>query len=369
MVKLLLALLAAHSALAQFPGRSWERRTPESQGVDPTALNNAFNYAIPALSLTTHCVAVFRNGFLIGDRYRVGVNPTDPHVSWSITKAVFGTMMGIAERNGRLRTTDLASQYIPEWRTIARAQDITIDHLLRHDSGRYFEALADFIIPQDSANQTLYALGLPMTHAPGANYQYNQMAFQCMERIWRVAHGGRTMASMFDELIARPLGFESSAFVQQVSFVVNRANGDGGLVYGGAHMSCQDLGRFGHLWLNNNRWNGVEITTPDFVTKALSLPGAGRAGRRYHWGDGPNFRANGLGDQLIVFNRALNLVIARLGDMAGLGFSGSQFIDRVVASVRTDDNTTLSYTPTPEDEVDPVEVQVGEYLRQRLGLA
>jgi len=237
---------------------------------------------------------------------------------------------------------------------------------LRHDSGRYFEFLADFIIPQESANQTLYALGLHMTHAPGANYQYNQMAFQCMERIWRVVYGGRTMAQMFDEMIAQPLGFESRSFVQQVSFIVARANGDGGLIYGGVHASCHDLGRFGWLWHNNNRWGNNEITDPSFVTKALNMPAAPRQGRRYHWGGGPNFRANGLGDQLVVFNRELNLVITRIGDMTGAGFSGGNFVDRVLAAVRRDDNTTTSYDPTPEDEVDPVENYFRDYLMTKL---
>mmetsp|Transcript_25002 Transcript_25002/g.27688 ORF Transcript_25002/g.27688 Transcript_25002/m.27688 type:complete len:369 (+) Transcript_25002:34-1140(+) len=352
MLNLIAPLLLVSALGTRFPGRSWERATPESQGMSSERLDNAFDYAFPRFSLTTRCVSVFRNGYLVGDRYNIGVNPTDASISWSVSKAVFSTLIGIAEKAGLLHTTDLASKYIEEWRGVPGASDITIDHLLRHDSGRYYDPVTDFVLPQSSRNQTLFALDLRMQTRPGTDDQYNQMAFQTMERIWRVATGG-TVAQQWRELLPNKIGFEAASFWQEISFLNDVPNGDGGLVYGGLHISCHDLGRFGHLWLNQGVWNGEELVTREFWAQSLRRALPPRVGRGYQWGGGPNHRATGAGDQFVSFNLDNGVVISRLGDLAGLDFSARELVNRVLAAVMDQpaaSNQTKEEWENDEDE-------------------
>lgn len=217
---------------------------------------------------------------------------------------------------------------------------------------------------QGVPNQTEFAIDLPMERAPGSADIYNQMAFQCMERIWRVATGGR-VNDMFTNMMGRRLGFEQEAFFQENSFVLDVPNGDGGLIYGGVNINCRDLGRFGHLWLNQGVWNGDRIVEQSFYDRALERAQAPRAGRRYHWGGPPNVRANGLGDQFVSFNRENGVVITRMGDMTSLGFSAGEFINRVLGSLeREEDIGTWDLAKDAVNDLDESEVKMGQYFAE-----
>jgi CubicO group peptidase (beta-lactamase class C family) len=59
------------------------------------------------------------------------------------------TLIGTAERDGKLHTTDLMGKYVPEWAKEAKTKDITMEHVMRHCSGRYWDAVTDFVTPQE----------------------------------------------------------------------------------------------------------------------------------------------------------------------------------------------------------------------------
>lgn len=364
------SLLGAHAQ--SFPGTTWPVASrPEEQGFSSAALREAFEYAFPENSLTTYCAAVFRNGVLVHQQYNelLSIRPETPQIAWSVTKAIFATLIGILEKDGILKASDLASDYITEWRGVPGAEDITIDHLLRHDSGRYYEFFNDFIIPQTDAvsSQTDFAINLPMQSPVGSADVYNQMAQQCMERIWRVATGGGKCSEDWFAMLPRRLGFEHEAYLQEQSFLLEVPNGDGGLVYGGVNLSCRDLGRFGHLWLNNGNWNGDEIVTPEFYDRALrrasEIDPVNRAGRRYHWGGPPNVRANGFGQQFVSFNKEKDLVIVRMGDILAVDFASSEFIDRVMTSL-VDGPGSWDVSKDAVNDLDEAEVKYAQYLQE-----
>jgi len=97
------------------------------------------------------------------------------------------------------------------------------------------------------------------------------------------------------------------------------------------------------------------------------LPPAPRPGRRYHWGGPPNYRASGMGQQLVTFNPELQLIITRLGDPFGLTFDGSEFINMVLASVIGDKGSwnQEAYEAHKIDNAPPVEEQeLVEFLKK-----
>ena len=135
--------------------------------------------------MDSRCVTVHRNGYLLAEAYWDGTAPADVRArarararvrrgdgggvgSWgsppagsqlrvrvsgcrqvrltySISKVFATTLVGAAEKAGLLDTEDRAANWVEAWRGRVDESQITVDNLLRHDSGRYFEDIADFV--------------------------------------------------------------------------------------------------------------------------------------------------------------------------------------------------------------------------------
>lgn len=323
-------------ATAQFPAERWERATPESQGVDSTRLNAALDLAGQAGN--SYCVTVHRNGKLIGERYWNGNSYESPNIIWSTSKAIVSTLVGMAELSGNLRTQDFMSKWIDEWAAPNPSAQVTIDQSLRHNSGRYYDLISDFVTPQLTSDSTPYAISLTQQFAPGTRDQYNQMAMQALERVLSRANGEpveRTTARLMYET----LRFEHAGGWQNTSFFINNPMTTP-QIYGGYHASCADLARFGTLWLHGGEWNGQRIFSPEFFRTAMSQPSApfGLARRYGNWGAGPTHRSTGLGDQFVAYNQATNMVITRTGLFLNIGFNAGNFVNRVIDAIQPNDN-------------------------------
>ncbi len=306
----------------------------------------------------------------------VDVDEFTPLILFSASKAVTHTLLGIAEKEGLLSTDDKASKYIDEWSTAGHpSADVIVDMLMRHDSGRYYDFVTDFVVSQLQDSQTDFAINMPITplcplrncaqqHVPGTHYAYNQMGIQNLHRVLQKATGDPNINKYATEKLFDKLSFESQAYFMERSVVtpfIDRlpsANTDP-LMYGGGHMSCKDLARFGQLWLNRGQWNGTQVFTEDFYEKALRQAPEGRAGRSYHWGGGPNHRAEGLGKQFVSFNPEKNVVITRIGAMIGETFSAGQLIQDVMDSLLDGPG---SYTREEDDRVNPYPVEEEQFI-------
>ena len=348
------AMVSAQTSL--WPQTSWPMATPESQGMSAERLREALEYAAGPNNLRSHCASIHRNGFVVAEGYwKPG--QTDPNATtmlYSISKAFATTLVGAAERDGLLDTEDEAHNYdIPQWRGTT-AERITVDMLLRHDSGRYYGSdLEDIGIPQfapldgsppstDPSSQTEYAIGIPMEYNPGQVTEYNQMAFQTLERVLRNATDTRVQ-DYVGQKIFEPLGFEYDAFLEERGVLTNIPNGP--LLYAGVTCACRDLARFGTLWMTDGTWgDGVNMTatevfTPEFWRKSMSRP---RGGRAYHWNqNGDNFQADGMGGQFVAFNAELGLVITREGHVLDEwieSFSPSEFVNLVMSAFTSEED-------------------------------
>ena len=164
----------------------------------------------------------------------------------------------------------------------------------------------------DPSQQTAYAISLQQEYPPGTVTEYNQMAFQTLERVLRNATNA-TVPDYVEEKLFGPLGFEYDPFWEVNGVVSNIPNGP--LLYAGVTTSCRDLARFGTLWMHQGRWgtgaNATEVFTEEFWRKSMSTP---RGQRAYHWWrNGEHYQADGMGQQFVSFNRELDLVITREG--------------------------------------------------------
>jgi len=330
---LALAAAAVHAAQV-YPGKTWVRHTPEQEGLDSTALKAAMDYAFKG-NCETYCTSVHRNGYLVGDMYASGVHYNTTSIIWSVSKAWMATLIGTAERDGLLSTADIMGQYVSEWASNPKTSNITMDSIMRHCSGRYYDVVADFVTPQTLDDQTAYSIKLPQQHAPGTVDQYNQMAYQTLQQVFEKATGTEIQNASRTEFYG-PLQFESATYWQMEGFFTGVGQRHP-LVYGGVTTSCADLARFGWLWLNQGNWsNGHQVFTKAFYDKALSQPQYpfGRARRYGNWGGGPDTKSEGLGRQIVVFNPVTNMVLTRIGSFGTVWFKPGDFIDLVNKAIK-----------------------------------
>jgi len=350
----------------RYPGATWERATPESQGMSNAKIQEAFDYAERWGDGVNYCVTVHRNGYLIAERSWNARNPPwpiYPYYIWSVSKAFTATLIGSAERDGILNTEDLSGKYIAAWRNANDGSErITLDMIMRHDSGRYYDFFTDFIRSQWQPSQTDFAIGLRQQHPPGTLYQYNQMAIQTLERVI-VNAVNQTVNQWARAQLFGPLQFEETETEYQEKSIVIPISNDP-LMYGGVRTSCSDLGRFGHLWLNRGQWsNNRTIFTDAFYVKATSYPQPPRAGRAYHWGGYPNIKAQGMGKQFVTFNPEKNLVLTRIGNPTGAGIDVNDYIAMMMDAFIDGDKGSYVYDHNAPDDEPEEEKQAQEMLR------
>jgi len=317
-------LVATGCVAMVFPGAQWTRHAPSQEGMDDAKVKAAIDYTGRALT-ETYCTAVARNGYLIGDHYWSGHKYDSTNIIWSVSKAWMATLIGTAERNNSLSTSDLMGKYVPEWAGSSKTNTIQMEHVMRHCSGRYYDPATDFVTPQLQTDQTKFAIGLSQQHPPGTVDQYNQMAYQTLQQVFERATGVGIQAASQNELYG-PMQFESKTYWQMHGFFTGVPQKHP-LIYGGLTTSCADMLRFGHLWLNQGNWKNHTVFTKGFFDKAMTQPPYPFGpGRRYgNWGTGYDIRSMGLGKQVVMFNPHTNIVAARLGGTTSAAFDYNDF--------------------------------------------
>lgn len=324
--------------LPVFPGNSWTRSTPDSQGVDAVLLADAINFldSLPAADKSNELVIV-KDGYVI---WR-GSNVDNVHGVWSLTKSLVSTLFGLLADDQKVTLDTPASGFDanlnPNYPTV------TMRHFLTMSSG--YRAIGDQ--PRGNyvhgTSQTPFEPDVPLFTPPGSQFAYwDSAANELGLMITRIA--GKSMQAFFQERIGSVIGLDSGAwdwgdFGQIDGFTIN-----GGAGNNGNHVliSAIDLARFGHLILNRGYWNGVQLIDPAWIDAAtdvqvpVDMPWAGigsdhldgRCVYGYFWwrnglkpdgnpkwpgGTPGTFAASGANNNKLFIVPERNMVIVRLG--------------------------------------------------------
>ncbi len=309
-----------------YPSADWERAAPAQLGFDAQKLDAL---ASVADGNDSHCLMITRKGRLVGEWYWDGWTRDTQQVVHSVTKSFTSTLVGIAQDRGLLRIQDPASTWITEWADGLSA-GVTVQHLLSNDSGRHWSFLEDYItMAGTSADKTATAIGFDQDEPPGTYWEYNNSAIQALERVLKKAiHGdvaAYAKANLFD-----PLAMKAT---------MDHDRAGNTMMFGNLSASCDDLMRFGYLWLRKGKWNGTQIVSEAYVGEATKISQPLNAAYGYlfwlnndgHYvlpsapgrreGDGKQianlpssvFSALGLGGQMVAIDPEHELVLTRIG--------------------------------------------------------
>jgi len=330
---------AAQSSAAEVPWRLAPLAPATAPGgVDSAALDGALDGAFsepdPGNPSRTRAVVVVHEGWVVAERYALGIEASKPLIGWSMTKSVTHALIGLAVGDGLMSVE--APLPVPEWRSPTDPRhEITLDQMLRMSSGLAFEEVYD-----DFTSDTIrmlmrtwdaggLAATMPLGAAPDTVWSYSSGTSNIIARSLRQAIGDDETYWRFPyERLFHPLGMTSAVIERDPSgsFV--------GSSY--SYATARDWARFGLLYLNDGVWGDERLLPEGWVEYGVTpTPGAPEKKYGAHWRlnaggqfEGvplDEFRAAGYDGQYVMVIPSRNTVIVRLGQTPADGFDDVAF--------------------------------------------
>ncbi|MEM7366011.1 MAG: serine hydrolase [Pseudomonadota bacterium] len=219
-----------------FPGVDWETAEPEEMGMDAATLASVADTIFDIE--TRYGFLVVKRGRVVYERYKRDVNATN-HI-FSVTKGLGATLIGIAEHQGLLSTSDRIADWLP-----VHHPDIAPDAQIRH-----------------VLNMTAGSEPAGTHWAYNSNYILNSLT----GILWLAS--GMSPASFYEKNLKQPI---------QLSF--DWPSNDKGWIQIGSQgplpvieATHRDIARMGLLWMHGGRWESEQMMSSSFVAEALTSP-------------------------------------------------------------------------------------------------
>ena len=243
----------------RFPGAEWVHADPTAMGFDPKVMARI---ARAAKASQTTCLLVARKGEVVGEWNWLDLAPDQPREVFSMTKSVTSTLVGQAQADGDLDIDDKAKTYVEEWRG-TRSRDVTVRHLLSNDSGRFWDPATDYGQLPQARDRTQFAIDLEQQYPPGQVWAYNNAAIQTLDRVIERATGQTTR----DYAAARLFGPIGMTHTRMTADPAGGTN-----TFFGVQTTCEDMARFGYLFLRQGRWGDERVVPKSWVRAAVGRP-------------------------------------------------------------------------------------------------
>jgi CubicO group peptidase (beta-lactamase class C family) len=338
----MLRLASLLAVAATLTAQSFPTKPPQALGLDPAALEH-LRAALAARNTTG--LLVLRRGAIALEWYADGWNADRPHGTASMAKAlVGGTSLLVAISDGLISPDDLASKYIPAWKSDPRKSKITIRHLATHTSG--IEDAEQGTIPHDqlpgwkgafwNRDPDPFSIAVhdaPAVFGPGTSNAYSNPGMAALSYAITAALHGGNVRDLLKSRVFDPLGLPASAW----SIGYGRAYDVDGLSlwanWGGANFTARATARVAQWLLLGGEGSGRQLVRKDAVKLATAYTGmpkpardvdafAPASGLAFYtnadgvWPDVPRDAIAGAGAQHQVFVAipSLDLIVVRNGD-------------------------------------------------------
>ncbi|PPH76063.1 serine hydrolase domain-containing protein [Rathayibacter rathayi] len=298
--------------------RSLPRSTPSARSFDAEGVL-AFLDAVEAASgVELHGLMLVHGGAVVAEGWWAPYTAERLQLVYSLSKSFTSTAVGLAVAEGLvdLDATVLAS--FPELDaevTDPRSRAIRVRDVLAMASGHSAETIdrAEALDPVDLVRGFLL---LPPEREPGSVFAYNQpCTFAAAAVVQRAS--GQSLTDFLRPRLLDPLGIGEVAWHRDDS---GREFG-----YSGLHATTEAAAALGLLYLQEGRWGGEQILSPEWVAEAsrAHIPTHEDGGPDWQQGYGFQFwrslhgyRADGAYGQFSLIVPEHDLVIALTGQTA-----------------------------------------------------
>jgi CubicO group peptidase (beta-lactamase class C family) len=298
--------------------------------------------------IRTDALLVMRDGQVIYERYAGETRAETPHLTWSISKSIMATVLGVAFGQGRFQLDDPVAKFYPPFST---HPGITLRHLLNWSSGLDWQEDYEYAPLNSSVVAMLYTRGRDdMAHftaehrsaqAPGTSFLYSSGDSNVLSAALRGMVGEKGYADYPWTALFEPMGIHSAVWESDAS----------GILVGSsyAYMTARDLARIGLLMQLGGRWNEQQLLPKawvDFVLTPFAGEQANEAsggqwwlnrrsdGAKGPWPDAPadTFAALGHWGQALYVVPSAGLVIVRYADDRDGSYSHDQLLALAIAA-------------------------------------
>ena len=289
-----------------------------AQNIDVEQLSQAIDKLAKVPGIKS--IVLGRNGVIAAEEYYNDGGADIIHDVRSVTKSVMALLIGIAIREGFIRSVDqtvgefLVGTVVDTLET-AKAQ-ISMEHLLTMSCGLEWHELDG----GDSYNQWYssgdhvnWVLNQPFSQEPGKGFNYNTGSTHLLSVILTLVTG-KSALDFARAYLFEPMGIKQSDWTI-LSQEEQYNNGGAGL-----KISPHAMFALGNLMLNGGKWNQAQIVPAEWVSTCTSIQNVTNDAIPYgtHYGylwwvgqaRGHNhFFAMGWGGQFIVCVPDFNLVV------------------------------------------------------------
>jgi CubicO group peptidase (beta-lactamase class C family) len=254
---------AQDAGVPYWPTDGWRTSTPEEQGMSSEELAKMFTTNLSARNI--HNLLVIRHGYVVLDASAYPFRADQPHWTFSVTKSVIATLVGIAIDQGYIQSVNQPIwDFFPEENAANMDEHktaITLEHLLTHSSGLLLSDFAMYQLTADDENWTQYVLDRPVAGEPGQFFNYLDAHAHLASAIVQAATGKSSLEFAQQNLFA-PLGITDAAWRSDPQGVY--LGGDG------LALSPYSMAKLGYLYLRQGEWDGEQIVSSEWVKAATS---------------------------------------------------------------------------------------------------
>ncbi|WNZ85666.1 serine hydrolase [Pseudomonas sp. P108] len=350
---LFLLLICFTVQAEQWPGEQWPTGTTIT---DTGALDN---YAFPPRDdatrqgIRTDALLIIRDGQILYERYAGPTTEQTPHLTWSISKSLMATVLGVAYGEGLFKLEDPAAKFYPP---LAKYPEIKIADLLHWASGIDWQEDYEYAPLRSSVVAMLYTRGhhdmaaFTANHdsyaAPGQAFRYSSGDSNLLAAALKTIVGSQRYSDYPWTALFEPLGIRHAVWETDASgtFVASSY----------AYLTARDLARVGLLMARDGRWNDRQLLPKDWVAFNLepfagykahqdeAVPGGQwwlnrpADGDASPWPDAPpdTFAALGHWGQALYVIPSEKLVIVRYGDDRDGSYRHNELLKHVLKAVR-----------------------------------
>jgi CubicO group peptidase (beta-lactamase class C family) len=301
----------------------FDNRTIEKGVGQPWAISKQYNSVKPTAELEAMhkkigavAFLIIKNDSLWNESYYDDYTKDSKSNSFSMAKSIVSASLGKAIMEGKIKGLDQkVSDFFPTFNDAFSSQ-LTVGDLSSMSSGlnwdeSYYSPFSITTRAYFDEDLKSVILGLKGVTTPGKSYKYlsgdTQLLAMCIEKAV-----GKSLATYVSESFWKPMGSENGALWQTDS--------EDGIVkaYCCVASNARDFARFGKLYKQHGKWNGVQILDSAFVAKSTRPRFVDSPEYGYGWwlSDYKNknifYMRGHLGQYVIVIPED-DLIIVRLG--------------------------------------------------------
>ncbi|MCH4877095.1 class C beta-lactamase-related serine hydrolase [Pseudomonas sp. TMW22090] len=330
-----LVMLSVCARAETWPGEQWSSG-PSLSGPTLQALE-AYAFAPrndnTRAGIRTDALLVIRDGQLLYERYCAPTTADTPHLTWSISKSLMATVLGVAYGEGLFKLSDPVLKFYP---ALGKHPAISMADLLHWASGLDWQEDYEYAPLKSSVVAMLYTRG----HSNMAAFTASHDAYAEPGQVFRYSSGDSNLLSAALKNIVGPARYPDypwTALFEPLGIrdATWEADASGTFVASSyAYLTARDLARIGLLMARDGRWGERQLLPKDWVAfnrepftrykahQDATVPGGhwwlNRAveGAARPWPDAPadTFAALGHWGQALYVIPSENLVIVRYGD-------------------------------------------------------